>query len=322
MPERIDLSERLFNLTCALLVAGNGLSKSEIFATVQGYKETYDSTGDNSALNRMFERDKVQLTEAGVAWRSFIPKEAMDDNQEFRYLIANEDFVWPKGITLSSKQVALLNLAAQVWAKASLSSDANRAIHRIRAMGESADTNSLIGIAPRIRTHDPAFLPLSTAIESCSRVSFDYLKPGDEEPTVRNLEPWSLQNIAGQWMLIAFDLDRDEPRNFLLRRICSDVDIQDVSFEPPQNGEVAKALSELEQHTASQKARIRVKANSAAWFRFDLAAGEVEYETNYMDLTLFAEELMEYVDEIEVLSPPELAAAVRANLLKVAKAHA
>ena len=322
MPERIDLSERLFNLTCALLVAGNGLSKSEIFATVQGYKETYDSTGDNSALNRMFERDKVQLTEAGVAWRSFIPKEAMDDNQEFRYLIANEDFVWPKGITLSSKQVALLNLAAQVWAKASLSSDANRAIHRIRAMGESADTNSLIGIAPRIRTHDPAFLPLSTAIESCSRVSFDYLKPGDEEPTVRNLEPWSLQNIAGQWMLIAFDLARDEPRNFLLRRICSDVDIQDVSFEPPQNGEVAKALSELEQHTASQKARIRVKANSAAWFRFDLAAGEVEYETNYMDLTLFAEELMEYVDEIEVLSPPELAAAVRANLLKVAKAHA
>ena len=97
MPERIDLSERLFNLTCALLVSGNGLSKAEIFATVQGYKESFDSTGDNSALNRMFERDKVQLTEAGVAWRSFIPKEAMEDNQEFRYLIANEDFCWPKG---------------------------------------------------------------------------------------------------------------------------------------------------------------------------------------------------------------------------------
>jgi len=322
MPERIDLSERLFNLTCALLVASNGLSKSEIFATVQGYKETYDPTGDNSALNRMFERDKVQLTEAGVAWRSFIPKEAMDDNQEFRYLIANEDFVWPKGVSLSSKQVALLNLAAQVWAKASLSADANRAIHRIRAMGESADSSSLIGIAPRIRTHDPAFLPLATAIESCSRVSFDYLKPGDESPTVRNLEPWSLQNIAGSWMLIAFDLDRDEPRNFLLRRIVSDVDIQDVSFDGPQDGEVAKALSELEKHTDSQKARIRVKPNSAAWFRFDLANDQVEFETNFMDLSLFAEELMEYVQEIEILSPPELASAVRANLLKVSEAHA
>jgi proteasome accessory factor B len=322
MPERIDLSERLFNLTCALLVARNGLSKAEIFATVQGYKESFDSSGVNSALNRMFERDKVQLTEAGVAWRSFIPKEAMEDNQEFRYLIANEDFVWPKEVSLSSKQVALLNLAAQVWAKASLSADANRAIHRIRAMGEPADSSSLIGIAPRIRTHDPAFLPLSTAIESCSRVSFDYQKPGDDKPGVRNLEPWSLQNIAGQWMLIAFDLDRVEPRNFLLRRIVSDVDIQDVSFEPPQDGEVALALSELEKHKDSQTATIRVLANSAAWFHFDLASGQVEFQTNYMDLFLFAEELMEFVDEIEIVSPPELANLVRENLLKVKKAHA
>jgi proteasome accessory factor B len=322
MPERIDLSERLFNLTCALLVAGNGLSKAEIFATVQGYKENYDPTGDNSALNRMFERDKVQLTEAGIAWRSFIPKEAMEDNQEFRYLIANEDFVWPKGVSLSSKQVALLNLAAQVWAKASLSSDANRAIHRIRAMGESADSADLIGIAPRIRTHDPAFLPLSTAIESSSRVSFDYQKPGDQSPGVRNVEPWSLQNIAGQWMLVAFDLDRDQPRNFLLRRIVSDVDIQDVSFEPPKNGEVAQALEELEKHKATQLAKIRVKPNSAAWFHFDLATNEVEFETNFMDLSLFAEELMEFVDEIEILQPLELADLVRENLLKVRKAHA
>jgi proteasome accessory factor B len=89
----------------------------------------------------------------------------MDDNQEYRYLIANEDFVWPAGTTLSAKQVALMNLAAQVWAKASLSRDANNAIMRIRAMGEPADATSLIGIAPRIRTHEPSFLPLSTAIE-------------------------------------------------------------------------------------------------------------------------------------------------------------
>jgi proteasome accessory factor B len=322
MPERIDLSERLFNLTCALLVAGNGLSKAEIFATVQGYKEIFDPVGDNSALNRMFERDKVQLTEAGVAWRSFIPKEAMEDNQEFRYLIANEDFVWPKGVKLSSKQVALLNLAAQVWAKASLSADANRALHRIRAMGDSAASSTLIGIAPRIRTHDPAFLPLSTAIETNSRVSFDYLKPGDEEPSVRNLEPWSLQNIGGQWLLIAYDLDRDQPRNFLLRRIVSDVDIQDVSFDPPQSDEVALALQDLESHKANQLARIRVKPNSAAWFHFDLKSDELEFETNYMDLSLFAEELMEFVDEVEIIKPLELEQLLRANLLKVKKVHA
>lgn len=322
MPERIDLSERLFNLTCALLVSNNGLSKAEIFSTVQGYKETYEPGGDNTALNRMFERDKVILTETGIAWRSFIPKEAMDDNQEFRYLIANEDFVWPKGVSLSSKQVALLNLAAQAWAKASLSADANRAIHRIRAMGEIPDSSSLIGIAPRIRTHEPAFLPLSTAIESASRVSFDYLKPGDTSPSVRNLEPWSLQNISGQWLLVAFDLDRQAPRNFLLKRIVSEVDIQDVNFEPPTKGELAKALEDLRIHTQSQKARIRVKPNSAAWFRFDLTGNETEVTTNYMDIHLLASELMEFVGEIEVIEPLELAQLIRSNLESVRDSHA
>ena len=322
MPEKIDLSERLFNLTCALLVAKNGLSKSEIFATVQGYKEIYVPGGDQTAINRMFERDKTLLTHAGISWRSFIPKEAMEDNQEFRYLIANEDFVWPKGLKLSSKQVALLNLAAQVWAKASLSSDANRAIHRIRAMGEVADGGSLIGIAPRIRTHELSFLPLSTAIESGSRVSFDYQKPGQSEISVRNVEPWSLQNIGGQWLLIGFDLDREEPRNFLLKRIVSEVDIQDVTFDPPAKAEVAKALEELETHKQSQSAKLKVSATSAAWFHFDLAASQEVFELNFMDLHLFAEELMEFADEIEVIEPRQLADLIQANLQRVSDDHA
>lgn len=322
MAEKIDLSERLFNLTCALLSTKTGLTKGEIFANVQGYKEVFIPGGENSSLNRMFERDKVQLTESGIHWRSFIPKEAMDDNQEFRYLIANEDFVWPKGVTLSAHQVALMNLAAQVWAKASLSKDANRAIVRIRAMGESAQSDDLIGIAPRIRTHEPAFLPLATAIESSSRVSFDYRKAGENQTEIRNLEPWSLQNIAGQWLLIAFDLDRDAPRNFLLKRIVSEVDIQDVTFEAPNPDQITSAIEELKELTGSQSASIRVKPGGAAWFHFNLIDGQSEFSQNYMDLHLLAEELMEFVDEIEIISPEELKTAIEENLKKVIQAHA
>jgi proteasome accessory factor B len=322
MPEKIDLSERLFNLTCALLVASNGLSKSEIFATVQGYKEIYDPVGDSTAINRMFERDKTLLTRAGILWRSFIPKEAMDDNQEFRYLIANEDFVWPKGVKLTSKQVALMNLAAQVWAKASLSADANRAMHRIRAMGENADGSSIIGIAPRIRTHEPSFLPLSTAIETCSRVSFDYQKPGSSEILVRNIEPWSLQNIGGQWLLVGLDLDREESRNFLLRRIVSEIDIQDITFDPPSQSEVAKSIADLEAHKLSQTAILQVSPASAAWFHFDLDAGQGQIEINFMDMHLFAEELMEFSDQIEVIEPKELADLIKSNLKQVSHDHA
>jgi proteasome accessory factor B len=215
-----------------------------------------------------------------------------------------------------------LNLAAQVWAKASLSADANRAIHRIRAMGEKADGSSLIGIAPRIRTHEPCFLPLSTAIESCSRVSFDYQKPGERDVSVRNIEPWSLQNIGGQWLLIGFDLDRDEPRNFLLKRIVSEIDIQDVSFDAPESAELKRTLTDLELHKLSQTAKLKTSAASAAWFHFDLAANQTEFQVNFMDLHLFAEELMEFADELKVLEPKQLADLIRSNLQKVSDAHA
>ena len=322
MPAKIDLSERLFNLTCALLVSNQGLTKAEIFANVQGYKERYVSGGDNESLSRLFERDKVLLTKVGVAWRSFIPPEDMDDNQEYRYLIANEDFVWPAGTKLSAKQVALMNLASQVWAKASLSRDANNAIMRIRAMGEPADAASLIGIAPRIRTHELSFLPLSTAIESSSRVSFDYQKPDEEIAEVRNVEPWLIQNISGQWLLLGFDLDRQEPRNFLLRRIRSEVDIQDVTFDAPTKSDIDSALAELESHRRSRKAKIRAPYRSAAWFHFDLGPDQDEFEISFMDIHLLAEELLEFVDHIEIVSPPELGEVLRAKLEAVRIAHA
>jgi proteasome accessory factor B len=189
-------------------------------------------------------------------------------------------------------------------------------------MGEVADGGSLIGIAPRIRTHELSFLPLSTAIESGSRVSFDYQKPGQSEISVRNVEPWSLQNIGGQWLLIGFDLDREEPRNFLLKRIVSEIDIQDVTFDPPTKAEVAKALEELETHKQSQSAKLKVSATSAAWFHFDLAASQEVFELNFMDLHLFAEELMEFADEIEVIEPRQLADLIQANLQRVSDDHA
>jgi proteasome accessory factor B len=246
----------------------------------------------------------------------------MGDNQEYRYLIANEDFRWPKGITLSAKQVALMNLAAKVWAKASLSTDANRAIHRIRAMGESPSASELIGIAPRITTHDLAFLPLSTAIETCSRVSFEYKKPGEDQTEVRNVEPWSLQNISGQWLLIAFDLDRDDPRNFLLKRITSEIDIQDVTFEPAESAAIDLAIKELSRLTSSQIAKLKIKAQSAASFHFNLEPDQEQIEISYMDVYLLAEQLMEFAPEIEILQPARLREIITGNLTAVAKAHA
>ncbi|MEY4469305.1 MAG: hypothetical protein RLZZ87_629, partial [Actinomycetota bacterium] len=53
-------SERLVNLTIALLATKRYLTKAEIFRTVAGY------TGDAEAKDRMFERDKEDLRSLGI----------------------------------------------------------------------------------------------------------------------------------------------------------------------------------------------------------------------------------------------------------------
>ena len=81
MAEKVKPGTRLFNLACALLYTKNGLSKEEIFSRVSGYSENYDRYGDKTALNKLFDRDKDALREAGVLIEAFNPPSAMEDHQ-------------------------------------------------------------------------------------------------------------------------------------------------------------------------------------------------------------------------------------------------
>jgi predicted DNA-binding transcriptional regulator YafY len=100
------------------------------------------------------------------------------------------------------------------------------------------------------------------------------------------------------------------------------VDIQDFTFEPPSKSEVNAAISNLDGRRRSLKATIRVPARSAAWFHFDLRADQEIFETSYMDIHLLAEELMEFIDHIEILSPPELSDIIKVKLQAVRNSHA
>jgi len=60
MPMSAQKTERLINLTLALLATKKYLTKSEIFSTVAGY------TGSPETMERMFERDKDELRELGI----------------------------------------------------------------------------------------------------------------------------------------------------------------------------------------------------------------------------------------------------------------
>ncbi len=129
-PAKTDKSERLFQLTCVLLYSERGLTKRELFHAVDAYRSDLQNTNeDDFALNKKFERDKSELREMGIQVTN---PDQKSDPDEMRYQIASDTFTWPEGVEFDAQQLQLLNLAAQVWAQASLSADANRGLVNLR----------------------------------------------------------------------------------------------------------------------------------------------------------------------------------------------
>ena len=331
-PAKTDKSERLFQLTCVLLYSERGLTKRELFHAVDAYRNDLANTSeDDFALNKKFERDKSDLRDMGIQVSNPDPKSDPDD---MRYVIAADTFMWPEDIKFDAQELQLLNLAAQVWAQASLSSEANRGLVRLRGLGIEPAASDMLGFAPRLRTHEPSFLPLSQAIEEQVEVSFDYRK-AEGETSKRHVQPWLLRSIDGQWLVVCWDKDQKAVRNFLLKRIVSKVtfrtvqvnekDSELVRFDAPQVEAIRAAIEDLEAHTSSQVAKLKVRRDSQAWFHFNLGdepGQDAEVSISYMDVHLLAEELSEYAHDITVVSPPELAKAIRSRFEAVASAHA
>jgi proteasome accessory factor B len=322
--------ERLFNLTCTLLYATEGLTKKQILQTVRGYDDEYKKGGDNSTLERKFERDKDSLREIGIRIETEIPKHEDENNQVTTYRIRRESFSWPKGLKLTSKQMSLLNLAAEAWAGGSLSTEASRGITKLRALGVVGQSSDIIGISPKIHTFEPSFKDIEFAIAEAQVIQFEYRIPKTGEVQTRTLQPWLIRQIEGQWLVLGFDEMREAPRNFMLRRIASKVRTipngKEVrSFEAPEQAQIDKAVADLNEHAQSQQASLIVKPGSEAWFRYELdlvknnKAGELSLK--YFDIYVLAEQLREYADQIEVVQPKELADLVKDGFRKVADLH-
>ena len=323
--------ERLFNLTCTLLYATEGLTKNQILQTVRGYDNEYKEGGNNSTLERKFERDKSSLREIGIRIESEIPKHEDENNQVTTYRIKRESFSWPTSVKLTPRQLALLNLAAEAWAGGSLSTDASRGITKLRALGVVGQSSDIIGISPKIHTFEPSFKDIDFAISESQVISFDYRNPKTGDIQTRTLQPWLMRQIAGAWLVLGFDEAKQEARNFMLRRIVSKVGLvtegREVrTFEMPDQSIIDAAVKDLDDHAKSQIAVLKVTQGSEPWFRYELDLvpnkKDNKLQLNYHDLYVLAEQLREYADQIEVVEPKELATLVELGFRKVADLHA
>lgn len=323
--QKVPVEERLFSLVLALIATENGLTKNEILSTVQGYRQSFDHSGDNANLERKFERDKDDIRELGVPLETVQNPGDPGNNQTLRYRIPRGDYELPVDVAFSPEETTLLNLAAMVWREGSLSAESRRAILKLRSLGVTAD-EPVLGYAPRVRVRDAAFEPLSTALGRNSLVRFAYLKPGEVEARVREVAPLALVQHQGRWYLEALEARTDVRKTFLLRRIVGAVTTTGKTFTPPAGNHSATALEELEQIWNSHTAVVEVVPGSDAATRLYKRRGTTTtpdgaLALHFSDVNIFADELAGFGPEVLVISPPELRGAVRTRLARTAADH-
>jgi proteasome accessory factor B len=305
---KVPVEERLFSLVLALLATENGLTKTEILSTVQGYRQDFAQTGDNANLERKFERDKDDIRELGVPLETVQSPGDPGNNQNLRYRIPRGAYELPTDIAFSAEETTLLNLAAMVWREGSLSAESRRALLKLRSLGVTAD-EPVLGYAPRLRVRDAAFETLNAALGRNAYVKFSYLKPGEDEARLRTVAPLALVQHQGRWHLAA------EEDGTGVRK----------TFPPPADDQSARALRELEEVWNAHTAVVEVEPGSDASTRLQKRRGTVavasELHLHFSDINILADELAGFGPEVLVVSPPELRSAVRDRLIRTAADH-
>lgn len=322
--------ERLFSLVLALLSTESGLTKSEILANVQGYRQRFTTGGDNASLERQFERDKDDVRELGIPLETIETPGAAGNNQTLRYRIPKGEYDLPDDVRFTPDESALLSLAAMAWREGALSADSRRGLLKVRSAGsEDDDGAGVIGVgayAPRLRARDVAFEPLRSALDRGAAVRFDYITPGQHDARRRELAPLALVQHGGRWMLAAHEFATDSVKNYLLSRIVGPVTQYEVGQHPAPAGAGERALTELDRIWAARTARIRVAPGSDAERRL---ARRRDTETDeagvlvlhHVDPQILAEELAAFGPEVQVLDPADLRDRVTERLRALVADH-
>lgn len=321
----VNPEDRLFHLILALMATSQGLTKDQILTTVRGYREDTEAGMARESIERRFERDKDALRELGIPLEALIPPEEDGNNKSTLYRIPKGDYDLPEDVVFSSRDVALLNLAAAVWREGSLSRDAKTAQIKLASLGALVD-ETLLGFAPILSTREPALATLREAIDKSIQVSFAYLKPGDASAATRTISPWALVNHEGRWHVMGHDSSSNQERTFLLRRIVSTVTpLASTPAIPGPEGIADRALDELrelyEKNTASLQVKPGTDAASALRARAGTQSRDELLVVHFTDTDVFAHELASWGSDVVVLDPPELRDQVIAHLEALVRAH-
>jgi len=306
-------TERLVNLTIALLATKRYITKSEIFRTVDGYE------GSDESKERMFERDKDDLRNLGIEIEVGTFDPLFEDESGYR--IKPENYQFQLG-EVNAQEITLLSLAAEAWRGASMGPSALSALNKLHAIGIESDTELLLDLAPAIINQDSNLAIAISAITSKTVLSFSYLNE-DLQSQSRALEPYAVTSRYGHWYIFGNDLDRKASRLFRLDRVSGELKLQGKSgaFEIASEVDVNSAFAKSSDLSTAviflrDGRGLNLRSRGLQSVATSAPVGWEALKMEYRDRERFIEEILWYGNDVIVSEPADL----RIEILKILRA--
>jgi len=293
-------TERLINLTLALLATKRYLKKAEILTNVAGYE------GSQEAKERMFERDKDDLRSLGIEIEVGDLDVFFEDEPGYRIPQKSYELDLPD---LTSRELALLSIASSFWNDSVLAPSAQSGIRKLQSLGIPATMDFEFRMKYRFDNPTQLLDQITKAIISRSRINFSY---DSTSLKARHLEPYRIVFWNGYWYLIGMDVDRQALRLFKLSRFLGDITVskKKKEFEIPSNFNVSDYLPK-EDVEIIRTAKVNIRKDLGILLRERgklIKPGEDfdTYELNYENETVFLREIIWHGANVKILEPVEL----------------
>ena len=295
-------TERLINLTLALLASKRFLTKSEIFSTVAGY------SGNTETMERMFERDKDELRNLGIKIEVRGIDPLFEDEQG--YLIQEDTFQIDSN-AFTQEDLLYLTMAANLWHDSALHDQSKAALLKIQSISGPIEVDEVNSPVIRDNEDSTTLLLIFEAINNLAQLEFEY------KGSVRRVNPYGLYTRDGFWYLVA--QENDVIKTFKLVRISKSVNIagKSNSFLKPKDFDVKEFLRSSQPNTKSHVV-ILVRKNQALALRKKYEVKEIDSEWDRMEFEyLMVDELIEsllwFGSDVVVLSPKSIREKLIAN---------
>jgi proteasome accessory factor B len=309
-------TERLVNLTMALLGSKRFMSKSEIFRRVAGY------SGNQETKERMFERDKDDLRNLGIEIEVASHDPLFED--EVGYRIRPEAFQIVE--RFDAQELGLISLSLGLLQSDEFASTAQSLNLRLNSLSVTPEMPEEIAINED-RLSEDGLAEILDALSQRITISFDYRKADADRVEERKVNPLGVSAWRSAWYLVAEDLERDDIRAFKLSRIEGGV--REISkpgaYQIPPDFDIKEYLVMLKPWDYSAVIQLRKSAGLGLRNRAN-SVQEFDEEWDRLDLNFVSEshalrELLWLGDDVKVLNPDSLVKRMVQSLERLMTTH-